>query len=236
MDSNLLNRQYSVLVAGDIDLSQFDLTIPVEPYVVYEYNKRSDIRKQSIGFYEALVQKTEKEPFNLTLSQIMKAKLQEIQEMTDEEFFEVATKGMIYDSTTGNALSTINPKGRYTTLSEPTDTTAIPLIGNKFQCLVQDLPSKEVDSKIIEGHAKQWENMTSASSLMKNEYLKTYNDIDTYVAVMTEPLFYNAFVSKETGWLEQGDEDQIQWVLNFRNRFIKDLPFNTKLRVYNFTK
>jgi hypothetical protein len=51
-----------------------------------------------------------------------------------------------------------------------------------------------------------------------------------------EPMFYNAFVSEETGWLEQSDEDQIQWVINFRERFIKNLSEETNLRVYNFKK
>jgi hypothetical protein len=51
-----------------------------------------------------------------------------------------------------------------------------------------------------------------------------------------EPFFYNAFVSNETGWVEQGDENQVQWILKFRERFINNLPINTPLRVYNFTK
>ena len=63
-----------------------------------------------------------------------------------------------------------------------------------------------------------------------------YGDRETYISVMMESLFYNAFVSNETGWLEQGDENQIQWILTFRERFINNLPKNTPLRVYNFTK
>jgi hypothetical protein len=49
-------------------------------------------------------------------------------------------------------------------------------------------------------------------------------------------LFYNAFVSNETGWMEQADEDQEQWVLTFYDRFIKPLPETTQLKIYNFKK
>ena len=49
-------------------------------------------------------------------------------------------------------------------------------------------------------------------------------------------LFYNAFVSEETGWVEQADEDQEKWVLTFYDRFIKPLPDTARLKIYNFVK
>ena len=49
-------------------------------------------------------------------------------------------------------------------------------------------------------------------------------------------LFYNAFVSEETGWIEQAEEDQEKWVLTFYDRFIKPLPETTKLKIYNFKR
>ena len=53
---------------------------------------------------------------------------------------------------------------------------------------------------------------------------------------MTEPLFYNAFVSNETGWLEQTPTNQIEWVLTFREKFIDNLDKETDLKVYNFKR
>ena len=72
--------------------------------------------------------------------------------------------------------------------------------------------------------------------MVKESLISRYGNKETYVKVMMEPMFYNAFVSEETGWLEQSDEDQIQWVINFRERFIKNLSEDTNLRVYNFKK
>ena len=49
------NNLYTVLVAGDIDLSNYDLKKKVSPYVVYEYNKRKDIRLQTINIYKDII-------------------------------------------------------------------------------------------------------------------------------------------------------------------------------------
>lgn len=236
MDSNLLNKQYSVLVAGDVDLSTYDLTIPVAPYVVYEFNKRNDIRKQAINIYEELIKKLEVDTVNQLICQVMRIKLQDMREMTDEEYFEEATKGMMFDDNTGDALSTINPNGKFLTLSDPTPDTAVPLSGDNFICLAGDIVAKNIDKTLIEQYAQQWDGMMKMAPMVVDNYVKTYGNKETFIQMMMEPLFYNAFVSNETGWLEQGDENQVQWILTFRERFINNLPKNTKLRVYNFTK
>lgn len=235
MDSNLLNNKYTVLVAGDVDLTLYDLSKPVTPYVVYEYNNRKNIRKQAINIYDELIRKIESNKVNELVCQMMRVKLQEMQEMTDEEYFEMTTQGMTYDEKTGDALTTINPKGRFLSLTEPTLNTAVPLCGKKFQCKVGDLKEKNISQTAIDEYSKQWDKLMN-DSLLRDNYINLYGDKDTYIATMTEPLFYNAFVSNETGWLEQGDENQVQWVLNFRERFINNLSKDTLLRVYNFTK
>ena len=89
---------------------------------------------------------------------------------------------------------------------------------------------------MVEQYSKQWDSFMSGPQFSKNDFIRMYGDRETYISVMMESLFYNAFVSNETGWLEQGDENQIQWILTFRERFINNLPKNTPLRVYNFTK
>lgn len=234
MDLNSqINRKYSVLVAGDIDLQQFNMNQKVQPYVVYRFSDRKEIRKNAIEIYQSYILNIPKE--NFFLKEILSTKLQEIQEMTDEEYFEFATKNMEYDEKTGDALSDFNPKGKYKQLFEPTLDNALPLLNNSFQCKAFELPDikKNDEIKIYSDH---WDNVMSLSSDLKESYLFNYKNKETFLSVMAEPLFYNAFASEETGWVEQGDEDQIQWVLNFRKRFIQNLSENTILKVYNFTK
>ena len=234
MDSNLqINRKYTVLVAGNIDLKEYDINKKVEPYVVYKYSDRNEIRKSIINIYEKYIENIPIE--NFFLKEILSTKLQEIQEMTDEEYFEYATKGMKYDKKTGDALSTINPKGKYNTLMDATEEFAIPLIGNSFQCKVIDLPKNVKNDNELKKLSEHWQKMMESEDI-KEKYIETYSNEETYLSVMSEPLFYNAFVSEATGWLEQGDENQIEWVLNFKKRFIENLPDNTILKVYNFTK
>ena len=230
------NKIYSVLVAGDVDMSTYDLKRKVEPYVVYQYDKRKEIRETAIRFYEEYIESIQKDKTYSFLKEIITTKLEDIQEMSDEEYFEFATQGLKYDSKTGDAISDFNPKGRYNSLTEPTINNAIPLKGDLFQCKVSELPEKIIEPEIMKKYSDYWDNTTMISDDMKKDYLNTYKDKETYLSVMTEPLFYNAFVSKETGWLEQGDEDQIQWVLNFRKRFIEILPDDTILKVYNFSR
>lgn len=234
MDLNSqINRKYSVLVAGDVDLQQFNMNQKVQPYVVYRFSDRKDIRKNAIEIYQSYILNISKE--NFFLKEILSTKLQEIQEMTDEEYFEYATKDMKYDKKTGDALSDFNPKGKYKQLLEPTLDNALPLLNNSFQCKAFELPDIKKNDE-IKNYSDHWNNVMSSSSDLKEIYLFNYKNKETFLSVMAEPLFYNAFVSEETGWVEQGDEDQIQWVLNFRKRFIQNLSENTILKVYNFTK
>ena len=234
MDSNLqINRKYTVLVAGNVDLKDFDINKKVEPYTVYKYSDRKEIRESIIKIYEKYIENIPKE--NPFLKEILSAKLQEIQEMTDEEYFEYATKDMKYDKKTGDALSTVNPKGKYNLLMEANEVNAIPLVGKSFQCKVIDLPKNVKNDDELKKLSEHWQKMMESED-MKEKYIETYSNEETYLSVMSEPLFYNAFVSEATGWLEQGDENQIEWVLNFRKRFIENLSENTILTVYNFTK
>lgn len=228
-----INRKYTVLVAGNIDLEQFDLNIKVEPYVVYKYSDRKQIRESVINVYTKYIETLLKEDNHL--KELLEIKLQDLQEMTDEEYFEEITKGMKYDDETGDALSDINPNGKYTLLMEATKENAIPLSGDIFQCKVKDLPIHIEDEEQIKILSEHWK-YAMEDETMKDKYIHTYSNEETYISVMSEPFFYNAFVSENTGWLEQGDEEQIEWVLNFKKRFIDTLSEDTILKVYNFIK
>ena len=234
MDSNSKNNIYSVLVAGDIGLSIFDSNMKVEPYVIYKYNERSNIRKKAIDVYKKLYEKLSTVQTQVVLD-FINLKLQDITEMTDEEYFESITEGMTFDKITGDALTTINPNGKYTFLREATIENALPLYNGKFECLISDLNLNETNVDVSK-YEKQWDYMMSCSPIVKEKYISTYGDKETYVKFMSEPFFYNAFVSNETGWLEQGDENQVEWVLSFKERFLYNQPKDTKLKVYNFKK
>lgn len=237
MDSNLYNKKtYTVLVAGDVDLSEYDLNKKVNPYIVYRFSERNKIRQQAITFYEEFLKNAKNIPEKELLLPFMQCKLQDIIEMSDEEYFEEISKGMIFDKNTGDALTDINPLGKYRSLTNADEKYTLPLKGKLFECQVGELELSNKTNEDSEKYAKHWDYIMNCAPFVKEEYISSYKDKETYVRLMTEPLFYNAFVSNKTGWLEQGDENQVQWVLTFNDRFIKDLPKDTKLKVYNFTR
>ena len=236
LNQNAYNEPiFSVLVAGDVDLSEYDINRKVEPYVVYKFNDRTKIRQQAIDIYKEFL-KNNNDSTSL-MNSFLNIKLQEIEESTDEEYFESATKGMLFDKKTGDALTTINPNGKYRIIKDPKTDTAVPLINDKFQCEVSELPPYKVDDFLKTKYEEHWDYvMKDGAKMTKDSLLQTYGSKEMYVNVMIEPMFYNAFVSNETGWVEPNYDEQNEWVLEFRDRFIKKLSKNTKLKVYNFAR
>lgn len=225
----------SVLVAGDVDLSLYDANKQVKPYVVYKYCDKHAIRQQAIDIYKEFL-KSDDSNYSL-MKNLLQLKLQEIEESTDEEYFETVTKGMIFDDKTGDALTTINPNGKYRFISEPKINTAVPLVNEKFQCKVCELPPYKIDEYLKSKYEEHWDYvMKDGAKMTKDNLLQTYGNKDMFVNVMIEPMFYNAFVSSDTGWVEPKIDEQNEWILNFRERFIKKLEKNTVLKVYNFTR
>jgi hypothetical protein len=240
MDSNSQQNEtiYTVLVAGDIDLSKYDKNIPVSPYVAYKYSERSKIKEVALQTYSELYKKfTSEKDFQPVFSGLLLMKLQDIEEMTDEEYFEDIAKGMKYDEN-GDAITEENPNGKLSELLEPCLLTAVPLKDTYFKCKVSELYPYKVNIFEQKKCEERWDDIMSGeyAPMVKESLISRYGNKETYVKVMMEPMFYNAFVSESTGWLEQSDEDQIQWVINFRERFIKNLPEDTILKVLNFKK
>ena len=66
----------------------------------------------------------------------------------------------------------------------------------------------------------------------RENYLKSFGNKDIYVASNTA--FWGfAFVSEETGWMEMEDNvDQFVWMTQYYNMFIKPLPDDTLLTIF----
>jgi hypothetical protein len=196
-----MNR-YTVLVSGDVDLTPYNLGVKVEPYVLYRYSERENIQQKTVELYRGLLEEMKDNP---VVQSLLTLKLQDIEELTPEEFFDEITKGCTYDEITGDAISDTNPQGKWLYLTEPTEETAVPLFEN-------------------------------SEHLFEGIKANVVPDTPPEAKTIHTALFYNAFVSEDTGWIEEIDENPQDWVLSFYDRFIKDLPDNTKLKVYNFTR
>lgn len=87
---------------------------------------------------------------------------------------------------------------------------------------------------VMDGREPVNETEKTIYESMKNrkEYFSKYETKENYVASFT--MFWGyAFLSEETGWLELEDNmDQYVWVTNFYDLFIKNLPDDTLLTIY----
>ena len=69
----------------------------------------------------------------------------------------------------------------------------------------------------------------------KKSYFKKFETKENYVASNTAFWGY-AFVSDMTGWLDADGKDQFTWMKTFYDMFIKNLPDDTLLTIYECRK
>ena len=106
-------QHFVCIVAGENPeklMEPYDNTKVVEPYVKYYYKDAGKLKEKFIEFYEAILNSDEE-------TNIDKDALREIiidlKSLTDIEFYEELTNGLVIDAETGNALSTENENGKY---------------------------------------------------------------------------------------------------------------------------
>lgn len=212
---------YTVLIVGDVDVKEYDKSLIVEPYVAYKFSDRSKIKSEALIMYKMCLENLKSDSL---AAYFISHKRDMIQDMTDEEYFEEITKNMTYDELTGDAISTINPNGKYQFLGPMPSDAISPFGDNIFEGTVADLLKYEfgdVEKKI------------ALENFDELQELSPFKSHEEYVEFQTS-FFTNAFVSKETGWLQQIDEDQVQWGITFQKRFIEPLPLNTKIKIMQF--
>lgn len=245
-------RHFVVVVAGDNPeelMFTYDNKKEVEPYVVYKYSDAAKLKEKYMQMYEAI----------LRTNEISKEERDEIQdeyndikdESPNELFFEF-TEGYDYDPETGDAISTKNQVGKWSTFNlgklfcVPFKTTN----GDEvYQARVKDidwslmhLNNQEVYSRawemVIDGSEPQNETEKLIYDNMKNRtvYFQKFGTKENYVVSSTAFWGY-AFLSKKTGWVELEDNvSQFKWTSEFYDRFIKPLPKNTLLTLYECTR
>jgi len=241
-------RHFVVIVAGDNPEGQmlpYDNKKEVEPYVVYKYSDAQILKDKYMQMYEALLAGDE-------LSEDEKKEVQEeYNEIKDESptelFFEI-TEGYDYDNETGDAISKKNPNGKWKSFNLG-KFFCVPLITNNgdevYQARKKDIKWDSMHLNGQEVYARAWEMVMEGSEPqnetekliyenMKNRvvYFQKFGTKENYVVSSTAFWGY-AFLSEKTGWVELEDNvSQFDWVSNYFDRFIKPLPEDTLLTIY----
>ena len=249
----------TVLVIGDNPddiIKKYSLDTKVEPYVCFKKSKASERKNNKIQLLKGCL-----ELVDLSLSNEQKALIDEelisLQEMSDLEFFLSSTEGCTYDKETGDAYTTVNPYGFYRNERTPQKvfekTGDLSGFCNPFQ-LYDDYISysainNEIDWSLNHKHnanlyKRTWEIVVEGDkpknkdeeTIKKNminrkKYFENFSNKEEYVDYSTS--FWTYGVATEKTYNEVGMHlDEKEWITKFYETYIKDLPSDTLLTLY----
>ena len=245
-------RHFVCIVAGDNSEQLIDeySSKEVEPYIVYRYNDASKIKKTTIEYYKklkAVVQHpTEKAYLNDTII--------DLEALTDDEFFETLADEHedYYFNDNNDIMSDKNPKAKfsYCNIGKIFSVPFITKDGREvYQAKKSEIDWDKIHLNGGDAYKRVWEMVMENSTPMdeheqvlydnmkdKTAYFNKFETKENYIISNTAFWGY-AFLSDVNGWLDaENEEDQFAWMSNYYNVFIKNLPEETLLTIYECKK
>ena len=245
-------NHFVTIVAGDNPdelMARYNVNLKVDKYVVFRYKDAHRIREEYIKSYQAIADCSD---FDESIRENAREALDEIQSMTDDEFYYSVTSAYEYDKETGDAVSEINPNGKWKSYNlgknfslpfKLKDGTEV------FQARKSDIDWPSIHHNNQEVYRLAWEMVMEGrkpetdderiiydNMRERTEYFKKFGTKENYVESCTA--FWGfAFLSEETGWVELDDStSQFTWMNNYFDVFIKNLPEDTLLTIYECAK
>ena len=248
MNKNEYNH-FSVIVAGNEPeklMEKYNNNVKTKPYVVYHYSDANILKSKYINIYKNIVDNNENNDF-------FKNSFNELKKLSASEFFTFFTKDYEHDEITGDAISDINPNGKWLTYSIGKHL-CIPFKlkedqGESFQNLKKNIDWNAMHKNNIKIYESAWDvvmngkvPITDEETLIYNNmkeriaYFQKYENRENYVLVNTSFWAY-AFLSEETGWVDMDDStSQFEWIKSFYEKYILPLSDESLLTIYECTK
>lgn len=243
-------NHFNVVVVGENHaelMKKYDGSAKVEPYVVYKFSEAKNYHENKLKILKGLTERLREE--NMTDDVNYTYLMQEYeycQGIDDTEFYLDLTEDMTLDEETGDALSCDNPDGKYAS-AQIAKNFAVPLIlkdGSEcFSARKRDIDWSKVHlankepyeiawDTVMEGKGPTTEDEKTIYENMKNRtsYFKSFGTRENYVNSCTAFWGY-AFVDND-GWTEVSEDATADWTIKFYNRFIKPLPENALITIY----
>ena len=248
------NRHFRVIAAGDNaeeNMLKYDIELKVAPYVVFEYAKAEQYRKDYmktlkniIAYEESNPKREERDEARI---QYLKDELKEIKEENATDYYLDLTDGFELDEKTGNALSTENPNWKYTSHKLGGDF-SLPFIlkdgTETYKARKDEIDWDKIHLANTRAYEVAWdtthglaepqdEDERTIYEHMKNmhEYFSNFEGREHYIAANTA--FWGLAFVDDNGWHELDESvKQFDWVIGFYDEFIKPLPENTLLTIY----
>lgn len=244
-------QHFVCIVAGDNPdelMKPYDRREEEEPYVRYRYKDAAKIKEKYIELYEGILNSDEETIDKEELEDIVN----DLKEMSIEEFYEELTEGLTIDDETGDAISTENRQGMFS-YYELGKWLSVPFLlkGGRevFQAKKSDINWDKIHLGGGDIYRKTWEMVMEGvepstdyektiydNMKDKETYFKKFETKENYVVSNTAFWGY-AFLSEKTGWVDASDtSDQFVWMAEYYNMFIKNLPNDTLLTIYECKK
>lgn len=241
-------RRFVCIAAGENsedEMQKYDSNKKVGKYLVYRFEDAEKIRQQYIDMYEKVLQS---DNVSQADKNDVKELLEPIKNMSSDDFYYDLTLDYELDDETGDAYSTKNPSGHWSGFAR----------GNSFsipfalkdgttspRARKGDIDWEKMHYHDIEKYAATWEMVVEGRKpqndaekqmyeYMKNAtgYFQKFGTKENYVTSCTAFWGY-AFMSPETGWVElEPNVNQFEWMNGFYDRFIKPLPDDTILTIF----
>lgn len=244
-------QHFVCIVAGDNPdelMKPYDRREEEEPYVRYHYKDAAKIKEKYVELYEGILNSDEETIDKEELEDIVN----DLKEMSVEEFYEELTEGLTIDDETGDAISTENRQGMFS-YYELGKWLSVPFLlkGGRevFQAKKSDINWDKIHLGGGDIYRKTWEMVmedvepstdyekTIYDNMKDKEtYFKKFETKENYVVSNTAFWGY-AFLSEKTGWVDASDtNNQFVWMSEYYNMFIKNLPDDTLLTIYECKK
>lgn len=246
-------QHFVCIVAGEepsLLMREYDKNRLGKPKLVYKFKDAKKIKNSFIKVYENAL----KEELSPEQREYIKLTIQDLAEMDDEEFYEdiVSEGDFEIDEETGDAYSRRNENGKWSfyNLGKLFSMPFLTKDGREvFQARKKDIDWPHIHLNGGEIYERAWEMVMDASDPRndyeqtiyenmkdKRSYFEKFETKQNYVTSNTAFWGY-AFLSEKTGWIDASNEpNQFAWMSNFYDMFIKNLPDDTLLTIYECKK
>jgi len=249
----------TVLVVGDnpdTKAMEFSADKKVEKYVKYKFADAGKMREKQLKSLEAILTSDTIKLSNLQ-KQVYENLYQSTSEEDDEQFFDNITYGMEIDEETGDAYSTVNPKAKYQYQkcydnslvktgqeSEFSNPFTLKNGSKRYSAKKFDIDWNKMHMSntrvyeaawelCVEGRDPETELEETIKKNMENRvsYFANFKNKEEYVIHSCAFWCYGIVIDGQYHELDYRTSDK-KWISEFYERFIKPLPEDILLTIY----
>lgn len=243
-------RHFNVLVVGENPeeiMLKYDANTKVAPYVKYEYKRAKEYYNSYLKSLKVLLKTFIKDGEDEENIDLLKAEISDVENMNPEDYYFELVSDLEVNEQTGDAYSTENPNEKFTS-HRVAGFFALPFIlkdGREVYSaykgeidwekihLANQRPYEVAWDTVVDGKVPNGEEEHQIYENMKNRihYFSNFESREHYIAASTA--FWDYAYVDENGWIEiDNSKPQFDWVIKFYDRFVKPLPDNAKLTLY----